>query len=712
MASSQRIVAGLGAGVLVGLFLGDRAAVFEVFADGFVRLLQMTVLPYVTVSIISGLGQLERRQARQLISHVGVTIAGLWLLALTFAFLMPVTFPNVQNASFFSTSLVERRAPFDFVPLYIPANPFHSLANSVVPAVVLFSMLIGVALMGVERKETLIDVLRVVAEAVSRATRLVSLLIPYGLFAIAAYFAGTLDVEQFEQLQVYLVAYTVLALFLSLWVLPGLVAALTGVRIRDLFRTAHTPLVTAFAAGDLFIVLPALVDACKTLLSRQGMPSSEADRIPDVIVPASFNFPHTAKILSVSFVLFAGWMADAVVPIGEYPRLALTAVVSFFGSLNAAVPFLLDLFRIPADTFQLFLATGVINSRVGTLLAAVHTLTVCLIGACAVSGRLRWQRREVTRYAAVTVVSTIAVIGGVRVLSATILAPEYRRDLELTEMPLLFPRATSAPDPGPTIATPTEGGLLPAIRARGVLRVGYLPDSLPFVFTNGQGELAGFDVELANRLASDLGVRLAFVPIPRSDMASAMADGRADVLMSGLVVTVDRATEMQFSSAYLDETLALVVRDHDRERVGSWASVNAQAPFTIAAPDVPYLLTKLRELAPRATIVPIASAEEAFGPSAPRFDAIALPAERGSAWTLLHPAFSVVVPEGALMKIPLAYAVGRRDPGFTAFLNLWIEMKRKDGTIDALFNHWILGQATSGHGERWSIIRDVLHWVD
>ena len=31
----------------------------------------------------------------------------------------------------------------------------------------------------------------------------------------------------------------------------------------------------------------------------------------DVIVPASFNFPHAGKLLSLSFVLFAGWFADA-----------------------------------------------------------------------------------------------------------------------------------------------------------------------------------------------------------------------------------------------------------------------------------------------------------------------------------------------------------------------------------------------------------------
>ena len=54
---------------------------------------------------------------------------------------------------FFSTSLVERREPFNFIDLYIPSNPFYSLANNIVPAVVLFSVVVGVSLIGVERKE-------------------------------------------------------------------------------------------------------------------------------------------------------------------------------------------------------------------------------------------------------------------------------------------------------------------------------------------------------------------------------------------------------------------------------------------------------------------------------------------------------------------------------------------------------------------------------
>ena len=53
---------------------------------------------------------------------------------------------------FFSTSLFQRRPPFDFVDLYIPTNPFNSLANNVVPAVVLFAVVLGAALIGCRGK--------------------------------------------------------------------------------------------------------------------------------------------------------------------------------------------------------------------------------------------------------------------------------------------------------------------------------------------------------------------------------------------------------------------------------------------------------------------------------------------------------------------------------------------------------------------------------
>ncbi len=115
----------------------------QVAADVYVKLLQMTVLPYVTVSLVSGLGALRLEQAKALAVRCGLLLLVLWGLALAAVFLFPLIFPRIETASFFSTTLLEGREPFNFVGLYVPTNPFSSLANNVVPAVVLFSIVLG-----------------------------------------------------------------------------------------------------------------------------------------------------------------------------------------------------------------------------------------------------------------------------------------------------------------------------------------------------------------------------------------------------------------------------------------------------------------------------------------------------------------------------------------------------------------------------------------
>ncbi len=717
MSSSTKILVGLLSGVFVGLFLGEHASVLKIFADGFVKLLQMTVLPYITLSIITSLGALSYDQVKTLGLRAGAVLIGLWSLALIFTFLFPLAFPDVETASFFSTTLVEQRRPFNFIDLFIPSNPFNALSNNDVPAVVLFSVFVGVALIGVERKQTALDVFAVAKEALSRATKFVVGLTPYGIFAIAANTAGTLNLEQIARIQVYLLTYVLVATLIALWVLPGLISALTPFSYREVLGSTRDALITAFMAGDLFIVLPILIQACKDLLERHRLVDESTRMLPDVLVPTSFNFPHTGKLLSLSFILFAGWFANATVAVTEYPRLALTGLMTFFGSLNAAVPFLLDLFRIPADTFQLFLATGVVNSRFGALLAAVHTVTVALLGSAAIVGALRFNPARVVRYLVITVVLSAASIGGLRMLFNSALKPAFAGEELVYNMgPLMAQqdaRVIKPVDLGDANEKPA-GSVLESIRQRGVLRVGVFADRLPFAFSNRERNLVGLDIEMAHLLARDLGVKVEFAEMegPRS-LARFLATGRVDLAMTGTPVTPERASEMLFSEPYLDETLAFVVKDHLRDQFSTWAEIRDLGAFPVTVPDLPYYIEEIKRRAPalKLQLVDALSQIEA-GLKQETLDAVVLPAERGSVLTLLYPKFTVVVPEPGIVKIPLAYPLARRDQDWAHFMNTWIELKRRDGTIDALYGHWILGKQAVKRQPRWSIIRNVLHWVD
>jgi ABC-type amino acid transport substrate-binding protein len=590
-----------------------------------------------------------------------------------------------------------------------------------VPAVVLFSVIIGVALIGVERKAALLEVLETTATVISRATRAVVRLTPYGLFAIAAVAAGTLTIEQLQRIEIYLITYVAIALIVSLWILPGLVATMSGIRIRDLFARTRNSLIVAFVAGDLFIVLPALIDACKDLLqeTRSDQRTADAPRGdeleagPDVIVPVSFNFPHTGKLLSLSFIPFAAWFADAALRLVDYPRLLVAGLLSFFGSLNSAVPFLLNLFHLPADSFQLFIATGVINSRFGTLVAAMHTIAVAILGSLALAGGLRWQVRRIVRFGIVTAVLVLGTLGGLRVLFGTVLRQEFAGADVLYGMQSLLgappPRLTPSLPPDRGLAGDGEG-VLETIRARGVLRVLVLPDRMPYAFSNRERQLVGLDVELAQALATDLGVRAEFFEVEYDALPGLLDTGTCDIGMSGVVITPERAAGLLFSMPYLDETLAFVMPDHLRDRFRTWSDIRELGAARVGVPDLPAFARAVSARAPQLQVTPLRATAELFKPDDGLL-AYVLPAERGSVMTLLHPAYSVVVPQPDTIKLPLAYPVARRDERWLTFVNTWLELKRRDGTIEALYRHWILGQDAVPEPRRWSVARNVLGLV-
>jgi proton glutamate symport protein len=223
--------------------------------------------------------------------------------------------------------------------------------------------------------------------------------------------------------------------------------------------------------------------------------------------------------------------------------------------------------------------------------------------------------------------------------------------------------------------------------------------------------LVGFDVEMAHLFAKELGLTLEFVPIKRGELAKQLDSNYCDVIMSGLVKTIRRVEQMDFSRSYLSETVAFVVKDHYRDE---FTSAEARAKIkSIRIADAsnrnPDYMHLVQHYFPQAEFVPIQSIEEFFTDKQDRFDAILGSAERGSAWSLLYPEYSVALPRPNLMQLPLAYAVSYRYPEFIKLVNAWVEMKKNDGTIDTLYDYWVLGKNAVPAKPRWSIIRNVLN---
>jgi ABC-type amino acid transport substrate-binding protein len=459
------------------------------------------------------------------------------------------------------------------------------------------------------------------------------------------------------------------------------------------------------------VALPLIADAAKRALAELAEQSPDADSAVDVVVPVNFTLPHVGKLIALGFIPFAGWLTGFEMSLGQYPLLLLAGLPSMFAEV-IALPFLLDLMQIPADTFQLFVALDVSTGRFGQLLGGAHTLAMAFLVAGGAVGLIRVRKAALVRYLVISGILTVGVVGGLRALYETVLPHEYEKDegfmaMTLASEPVDFVVRDSAPEGERT--APTR---LDEVVGRGVLRVGFVDDSLPNAYTNAGGELVGLDVDLANVLAREMGVRLEFVPVDFDSISEMLEAGRIDLMMSGFTVTPERMLSVKFSEPYMKATMSFVVRDHLRSKFSEREDVQTLRSPRIGVLDTPYYVDTLRTYLPNAEIVTIASPGDYFEGKTGDLDALFLSAERGSAWSLIHPEFSVAIPQPDVLAAPVAIGMAPDAEHLADFIDAWIRLKREDGTIDGLYRHWILGAGAKPKEPRWSVLRDVLGWVE
>jgi Na+/H+-dicarboxylate symporter/ABC-type amino acid transport substrate-binding protein len=710
---AQSIVALL-AGIAAGLFFGEGIALLQPVGDAYIRLVQMTVLPYLMLTLIVSLGELQVLQARQLALKGGLLLLAIIGLTLAVIGPMALALPPLQTASFFSHAQIEPHQAFSLVETYLPANPFHAMANSVVPAVVVFSTAVGVALIGIPDKERLMAPLRTLNAAVVRVTRFVIQLTPIGVFAIAAVTAGTMDPATFARLQAYLLIFAVAALVLSFVVLPLAVCALTPLRYREVLGVAHEAMLTAFVAQSVFIVIPILVERCRALMDARGLQSADGDTAIGVLLPVAFIVPNAGKLLTLLFVPYVGWLSGMPLDGGGFAQLFAAGVPAYFAKAQVALPYLLDLLTLPHDWFQLYVPTAIVTGKFDSMASAMSLVTTALLGAAALSGALRFDWRRIGPSALAGAAALLLAVLGTRALLDATLDKRHHKDEQLRAMhlphgPIRPTLLAQPPAPEPAV----EGSALERILQRGALRAAFVDDRMPFSFVNGRGEPVGLDVELAARLAQDLGVaRLELVPLQRGEVAVALERGQVDTALSMPYVR-DLFTRLRFSAPYFDAVLGFAVRDTDRREFAQLDLLRQRRSLRLGLiADEASLEQRIRDVLPGVAVEFVAhgSPREFFAGRRPDIDAFVMTAESASAWTLLHPEFAAVVPQPVVLGLPMGIATRRSEHDLAGYIDAWLTMQRSSGATRRAYDYWVLGQGTNERRRRWSVLHDVLGW--
>jgi len=206
-------------------------------------------------------------------------------------------------------------------------------------------------------------------------------------------------------------------------------------------------------------------------------------------------------------------------------------------------------------------------------------------------------------------------------------------------------------------------------------------------------------------LARELKVEIEFIEWTYETVLKDLNQGKFDIAIGGLIVNPERLAKANFSNPYMNITTAVVVKDHRRYEFKSWRAIDKKLNTRVGVVGEKRA-NNVKLYLPNTEIVLLETYSDFFTDNPKRVDALVISAEAGSAWTILFPAYSVVVPKPHL-KANAAFAMPLATLDFEDFVNDWLQMNQTSGIIDKLYNKWILGTKVEQKKRRWSIGRDL-----
>jgi len=150
---------------------------------------------------------------------------------------------------------------------------------------------------------------------------------------------------------------------------------------------------------------------------------------------------------------------------------------------------------------------------------------------------------------------------------------------------------------GRTTAAAT--GTWERVKAAGILRVGIKSDTPPFGAVDGKGNYSGFDVDIAQAVAHQLGIdQVVFVPVTSANRVEKLLGGEVDVLAASMTITRTREKSVDFSIPYFQDGQSLLVPA--ASAITSYLDLGAKR---VGAVEGSTSVANMRQVAPEATVV-------------------------------------------------------------------------------------------------------------
>jgi polar amino acid transport system substrate-binding protein len=229
--------------------------------------------------------------------------------------------------------------------------------------------------------------------------------------------------------------------------------------------------------------------------------------------------------------------------------------------------------------------------------------------------------------------------------------------------------------------------VLETIKKRGAIKIG-MSTFVPWAMRDKNGELIGYEVDVAKRLAEDMKVKAEFVPTAWDGIIPALLAGKFDLIIGGMSITPERNLTVNFSLPYANSGIHMVANKELAAGLNSLAAFD-KADVVLAARRGATPATAAKRLMPKATL-------RLFDEDALALQEVLNGKAHAFVTSTPTPAFEALKhPDKLFLPIPEPFVQGaegfalrKGDPDALNFFNNWILLRQQDGWLKERHDYW------------------------
>ncbi len=242
-----------------------------------------------------------------------------------------------------------------------------------------------------------------------------------------------------------------------------------------------------------------------------------------------------------------------------------------------------------------------------------------------------------------------------------------------------------------TTSSLVSESVIETIKERGALRTG-LDFFVPWAMRAKNGDLIGFEVDVAKRVAEDMGVKLELVPTAWDGIIPALLSGKFDLIIAGMSITPERHLRINFTEPYASSGMMIVANSETAGGLSAASDFNDRK-YTIGGK--------------RGTIGVDAATKHAPKAKLRQYDEEAVALQDTINGTIDAYFASSPTPERAVnssegrlylpVRIPFdgsleSFGIRKGDPDAMVFFNNWIRLRTHDGWLKERHDYWFVGE--------------------